>query len=189
MDVKKVINDADYGEDSIETAMNRRHYLTNANGKYLHEMDLGTFIAPRYADCNTCPFAPKNGGKCQEYIEDADCSIERTFFDVLMQSMAEHDVDDMDRLVVFPLAQKLFRLNRLYALESEVDLRELYDFNENDKNTTMELYVAIIKLVSDQEKGYVQLLKELRATRKERTSGRQVKKEKSLQSIFNEFDI
>jgi len=185
----KLSDDADYGDDSMEGAMERRHYLTNANGKYLHEIDLGTFIAPRYALCNTCPFAPKNGGKCEEFMEDADCSIERTFFDVLIQSLAEHDVDDMDRLVVFPLAQKLFRLNRLYALESEIDLRDVYYFNNNDKNTTMELYVAILKLVSDQEKGYAQLLKELRATRKERTTGKQKPKENSLQSIFNKFDV
>ena len=137
-------------------------------------------------NCNTCPFAPKNGGVCEDFKKNADCVIERTFFDVLMQSMAEQGVTDEDRLIVFPLAQQLFRLNRLYALETNVDLRSIYDVDEETgKNFTLDVYKELIRMIESNEKGYLQKLKELLSTRKERNTKRRGQKgEQSLSDLL-----
>ena len=173
-------NDRGVGDErSMESYKGEKYYLIGTNGKYLHQMDLGVFLAPRYALCNTCPFAPKNEGQCEDYKENGDCIIERTFFDVLMQSMAEQGVTDEDRLIIFPLAQQLFRLNRLYALELAVDLRSLYEVDaETGKNYTLDIYKEMIRMIESNEKGYLQKLKELLSTRKERATKRKGQKDK-----------
>lgn len=179
----------DYSEGrSLEEIAEEEHYLVSDTGKYLQRMDLGLFIAPKYARCNTCPFAPRNGGECEEYVEDADCSIERTFFDLLVKSIAEHGIDDMDRLIIFPLAQQLFRLNRLYALELEINLADLYTFDEFGNNNTLDIYKEVTRMISDNEKGYMQKLKELVATRKERAINQgRTKRNKSEQTLSDLF--
>ena len=173
-------------EKSMSEYDGEAYYLKGINNKYLHRMDLGVFMQPKYALCNTCPFAPKNGGECDDFIKGADCIIERTFFDVLMQTMAEQGVTDEDRLLVFPMAQKLLRLNRLYALELNVDLRSLYDVDmETGKNHTLDIYKEIIRMIDGTEKGYIQILKELLSTRKERNMKKRGNKDsKSLSDIL-----
>ena len=167
-------------EKPIDEYSGEHYFLLGANNKYLHKIDLGVFIKPKYMSCNTCPFAPKNGGECEDFLEDSDCIIERTFFDVLMQSMAEHEITDMDRIIVFPLAQQLFRVNRLYALEQGIDLRYIYDFDDTGKNPTLEIYKELLKMIESNEKGLIQKMKELMATKKERNK---IKKRKGKADI------
>ncbi len=180
------LNDREVGEErSMESYKGERYYLLNTKGKYLRQMDLGTFIEPRYALCNTCPFAPKNSGQCEDFKKNADCVIERTYFDVIMQSMAEQGVTDEDRLIVFPLAQQLLRLNRLYALELNVDLRGLYSFDaETGKNPTLDIYKELIRMIDSNEKGFIQKLKELLSTRKERNIKRKDSNKQSLSDLL-----
>jgi hypothetical protein len=175
-------------DEEIKEMQEQDVFLVSDEGKYLHKIDIGTFLAPMYADCNGCYFAPKNGGNCVEYKEGADCSIERTYFQVLMRSLAEVGIDDLDRLVIFPFVQQMFRMRRLYALEKDIDYSKLFVFDEKGKSTELELYDKILKMISDNEKGYMQKMKELAATRKERMMKRSKINDKNTFSLKDLFD-
>ena len=171
-------------ERTFEEIANTQHFLHNDSGRYIARLDVGNFIAPVYAKCNSCPFAPANGGDCDVYEPDADCIIERSFFDVLIATIADQGIDDLDRLVVYQTAQQLIRLRRLYALENELDLRQIFVQNEHTgKNYTADLWEKILKLIDSNEKGFMQKLKELLATRKEREKG--TKKKTNTQSFLD----
>lgn len=185
------LSDRELGEErSLKSYNGENYYMMNTNGKYLHKMDLGTFIAPKYALCNTCPFAPKNGGQCEDYKDNADCIVERAYYDIFMQSMAEQGVTDEDRLIIYPLQQQFFRLNRLYALELGVDLRAIYDFDpETGKNPTLDVYKELLRMIESNEKGMIQKLKELLATRKERNTKRGRKNTQSLSDLLANLKV
>ena len=89
------------------------------------------------------------------------------------------------RLIIFPLVQQFLRLNRLYALELNVDLRAIYDVDEETgKNFTLDVYKELVKMIDSNEKGLMQKPKELLSTRKERATKRKGSKDSQSLSDF-----
>ena len=154
---------------SLEDAKNSQPVVLH-QGKYMTTIGIDDFLTPIYAYCDSCPFAPANGGDCQEYVEGADCQIERNMFQVLIHSLATQGVTDQDRMIVYPLVQDLFRMRRLNAIENEMDWTKFYSEDPLEKESFLEELEVIMKLTTNNSKGYMQKLKELLGTRKERES-------------------
>lgn len=170
---------------TLDNTRNSMPVSVSKSGKYLTQVGLDLFLTPKYAYCDSCVFAPANGGDCDEYIDGADCEIERNMFALLIQSLADDGVTQKDRLVVYGLAQDLFRMRRLNGIENELDWRKFYSDVPATKEGFLEELEIVMKMVTNNSKSYMQKLKELLGTRKER----EARAKRGGKTIDNSFEF
>ncbi len=170
-------------EKPIEKYKANKRLVISDQGRVLDILDIGTFIKPKFAQCNICPFAPVNGGECNEYVENADCQIERDMFDVIMSTLADNEISDIDKMTVFPFIQSFFRLFRLYSLESNIDMTGIFSDNPIEVKQTISQLKDFFSITKSVEDIYLKFLKELNMTMKERIMNSRRKKEISNQFV------
>jgi hypothetical protein len=139
-----------------------REYLTDIKPKRIQRINLGSFISPIYSKCDYCPFVET----CEEFVEHADCAIEKEMIQFIYQSLAETNLTDIERLSVFPLIQSFTKLMKLYSLEQRINLRDfLIKGNVNPlREDEFNLFKNTSIMINSEQKVFLGLLKALRMT-------------------------
>jgi len=140
-------------------------------------LDLNSVIAPQLTHCSSCEFS----FTCEEKDKDSEefgCIIERREILSLIDELKKDGVilEESDKLLVYPLIQNFLRMNRLYRLESHEKILSL--MNTKDGQSKLKLFSSLLARAEDT---YLKLLKELKATRKERDKIKKTNKEKLLE--------
>lgn len=149
-------------EDEIsDMAKNKPEPLVEVteDGRMLRFITLSDILQPEYKVCKTCEVRKI----CNRFDEDSErCIIEVELLQTLMINLHETGLAKSDELLIYPLTQSLFRMKRLYRIETLEDLLAI--FNNPDR---MKMYKDRMKILNNTELTYIRILKELLATRKE----------------------
>lgn len=138
------------------------------DGRFVSTVNFQTYLKPIYGKCNMCPAAEANGGDCEAYKKDAECSIEKDVFTLIMRNFAEDGITDRDRFTVYPYIQMIFKMMRLEILENNMDDRRFFSRDFDEKMAYVKDKKLITNLSTDVVKVYLKLAKELKSTKKER---------------------
>jgi hypothetical protein len=157
------------------------------DGKFMTTVGLQTYLQPKFSLCNMCPAAPRNQGDCEEYIHDSECTIEKNISIVIFKTFADMGITDEDRLIVDEYIQMHLNAVKVDLLNSYMNDNRLFDDNINEKMMYLSEKKTLMKFRVDFSKSKIQLLKELRATRKERERSVSLSKNKIQQKNFFEI--
>lgn len=155
--------------------------ITDQNGVMIKAVELSDVLKPQYRRCKTCA-ARSRCSKVQKRngnILDVDCVIEKEILEVLLTRLALDGVTTQDELLIFPLVSNIFRLTRLYEIETVIDLNKILRDPDH-----MKLFKDLTSITNKSETQQLKYLKELTATRKE-------DQKKTMKTISNSktFDL
>jgi hypothetical protein len=144
----------------LETSMKSRKVIY-LNGQIT---DLRQLLQPSYSQCNLCPLRPGivKGPPCQIYTPGSHCQIEEAIAIEASQSLMGENSNQLDELTLYNVLVNLLYMHRLQRIGAQVDLTNF------QTKETIELLTKLVNMSGAVSGRYINSLKEMVATRKDR---------------------